>query len=93
MSEEQLKAFLNKVEAEISLQQKLTTAASVEALVAIAAELGFSFSSEDLKKAQIALSEEELADIHGGSGSIASFFEKISNDISRTQLEDAQVGI
>ena len=41
MSEEQLKAFLEKVKADTSLQEKLKTATDSEAILSIAKEAGF----------------------------------------------------
>ena len=52
MSEEQLKAFLEKLKADTSLQEKLKAAADSDAVLAIAKEAGFSISDDDLKKAQ-----------------------------------------
>lgn len=74
MSEEQLKAFLEKVKADTSLQEKLKAAADANTVAAIAKEAGFSISADDLKnaqseisgKAQSELSDEELEDIEGG---------------------------
>ena len=66
MSEEQLKAFLEKVKTDTSLQGKLKAAADVEAVVAIAKEVGFMFSADQLKKAQSEISEEELEGVAGG---------------------------
>ena len=74
MSEEQLKAFLEKVQGDTSLQEKLKAAADANAVAAIAKEAGFSISADDLKnaqselsdKAQSELSDEELEDIAGG---------------------------
>ena len=65
MSEEQLKAFLEKVRTDTSLQEKLKTAADANAVVAIAKEAGFSISADELNKAS-ELSEEELEGISGG---------------------------
>ena len=62
MSEEQLKAFLEKVKADTSLQEKLKAASDADALVAIAKEAGFSISTDDLKKAQSEVSDAELED-------------------------------
>ena len=45
MSEEQLKAFLDKVKADTSLQEKLEAAADSEAAIEIAKEAGFSITS------------------------------------------------
>ena len=66
MSEEQLKAFLEKVKADTSLQEKLKAAADSDAVLAIAKEAGFSISVDDLKKAQSEISEEELEGVAGG---------------------------
>ena len=65
MSEEQLKAFMEKVKADTSLQEKLKAAADSDAVVAIAKEAGFSLSAEELNKAS-ELSEEDLEGISGG---------------------------
>ena len=66
MSEEQLKAFLEKVKADISLQEQLKAAADPEAVLAIVKEAGFSISADDLKNAQSEISEEELEGVAGG---------------------------
>ena len=68
MSEEQLKAFIEKVKADTSLQEKLKAAADSDAVLAIAKEAGFSISADDLKKAQSEISDEELEDAAGGIG-------------------------
>ena len=66
MSEEQLKAFLEKVKADTSLQEKLKAAADTDAVVSIAKEAGFSVSADDLTMAQSELSEKELEGVAGG---------------------------
>ena len=67
MSEEQLKAFLEKVKGDTSLQEKLKAAADANAVSAIAKEAGFSISADDLTtKAQSELSDEELEGVAGG---------------------------
>ena len=66
MSEEQLKAFLEKVKADTSLQEKLKAAGDADAVVSIAKEEGFSISVDDLTKAQ-SLTEEELEGVSGGT--------------------------
>ena len=48
MSEEQLKAFLEKVKGYTSLQEKLKAATSNEAALEIAKELGFAITAEDI---------------------------------------------
>ena len=67
MSEEQLKAFLEKVKADTSLQEKLKAASDADAVVSIAKEEGFSISIDDLTKAQSELSDEELEGVAGGT--------------------------
>ena len=67
MSEEQLKAFLEKVKADTSLQEQLKAAADSDAVLAIARDAGFSISADDLTtKAQSELSDEELEGVAGG---------------------------
>ena len=63
MSEEQLKAFLEKVKADTSLQEKLKAAADVDAALAIAKEAGFSVSVDDWTEK---LQDEELEAAAGG---------------------------
>ena len=71
MSEEQLKAFLEKVKADTSLQEKLKAAADANAVAAIAKEAGFSISADDLTKAQSELSDAELEGVTGGIGTVS----------------------
>ena len=66
MSEEQLKAFLEKVQSDTSLQEQLKAAANSDAVLAIAKEAGFSISAEDINKAQSEISDEELESVAGG---------------------------
>ena len=69
MSEEQLKAFLEKIKGDSSLQEKLKAAADTDAVAEIAKEAGFMISADDLKNAQLAISEEELEGVAGGKSS------------------------
>ena len=66
MSEEQLKAFLEKVKADTSLQEKLNEAADADAVVEIAKEAGFSITAEDMQSSTVELSDEELEGVAGG---------------------------
>ena len=66
MSKEQLKAFLEKVKGDISLQEKLKAAADSDAVLAIAKDAGFSISAGDLKNAQSEISDAELEAAAGG---------------------------
>ena len=69
MSEEQLKAFLEKVKSDTELQEKLKAAASNEAALQIAKDAGFSITAEDIQSMQSAtveVSDEELENAAGG---------------------------
>ena len=66
MSEEQMKAFLETVKADTSLQEKLKSATNADAVVEIAKAAGFVISAEELQKAQAELSDEELEGAAGG---------------------------
>ena len=65
MSEEQLKAFLEKVKGDTTLQEKLKGAKSPEDVVGIAKEHGRVFTADKLTKLT-ELSEEELEGVSGG---------------------------
>ena len=70
MSEEQLKAFLEKVKADTNIQEKLKAAASPEAAIEIAKEAGFAITAEDIQSMQSStkeLSDEELEGASGGT--------------------------
>ena len=60
MSEEQLKAFLEAVNADAGLQEQLKAAGDADAVVAIAKDAGFMITAEELKNAQAEVSDEEL---------------------------------
>ena len=72
MSEEQLKAFLEAVKADAGLQEKLNAAADADAVLAIAKELGFMISADQLGQRSHEvwdeLSDEELEGVAGGGG-------------------------
>ena len=76
MSEEQLKAFLEKVKADTNLQEKLKAAADADAVVSIAKEEGLHFSADDLEGLHFSaddlknanqLSDEEVEGVAGGA--------------------------
>ena len=70
MSEEQLKAFLEKVKGDTSLMEKLQAAASPEAAIEIAKDAGFAITAEDIQSMQSAtveVSDEELEGAAGGN--------------------------
>ena len=73
MSEEQLKAFLEKVKGDTTLQEKLKAAGSNEAALKIAKDAGFAITAEDIQSMQSQsgeLSDEELEGAAGGRVSL-----------------------
>ena len=64
MSEEQLKAFIAKVQADPSLQEQLK--AEGADVVAIAKAAGFSITTEDLNSHRQNLTDDELEGAAGG---------------------------
>ena len=66
MSEEQLKAFIAKVQADTSLQEQLKVEGADP--VAIAKAAGFSITTEDLKQPRKTLSDADLENAAGGGG-------------------------
>ena len=80
MSEEQLKAFLEKVKSDTSLQEKLNGAADADTVVEIAKEAGFSITAEDIQSMQSAtveLSDEELEGAAGGCHTEWSWLDEV----------------
>ena len=73
MSEEQLKAFWEAVQADTALQEKLSAATDADAVVSIAKEAGFEITAEEVKEAQAELSQESLKDVVGGVDKAAKF--------------------
>ena len=70
MSDEQLKAFLEKVKGDTNLQEKLKAAADANAVASIAKEAGYMIYADDINKAQSELSDEELEGVAGGWGTV-----------------------
>ena len=66
MSEEQLKAFWEAVQADTFLQEKLRAATDADSIVSIAKEAGFEITAEEVKEAQAQLSDEQLRGVAGG---------------------------
>ena len=71
MSEEQLNAFLEKVKADTSLQEKLNGATDTDAVVEIAKEAGFSITAEDIQSMQSAKVELSGKELEGAAGGIS----------------------
>ena len=80
ISQEQLQAFLEKVTADTSLQEKLKAASDADAVVSIAKEEGFSISVDDCgidditsrlsNQYKTVLSDEDLEGVVGGTRKI-----------------------
>ena len=69
MSQDQLKAFLEKVKNDTSLQEKLKAAANLDAVAAIAKEAGFSLSADVLENFSSEISYSDLESLAGGGNS------------------------
>ena len=65
MSEEQLKAFWEAVQADTSLQEKLRATTDADSIASIAKEAGFEITADEVKEAQSELSEEQLKGVAG----------------------------
>jgi predicted ribosomally synthesized peptide with nif11-like leader len=82
MSEEQLKAFWEAVQADEGLQEKLKAAGDADAVIAIAKAAGFAISAEELQRAQAELSDEELSGVVAGglltSSCCCGYFPRVS---------------
>ncbi len=65
MSEEQLKAFWEAVQADTSLQEKLRATTDADSIASIAKEAGFDITADEVKEAQGELSEEQLKGVAG----------------------------
>ena len=73
MSKEQLNAFLEKVQGDTSLQEKLNAPTTPEAVIEIAKDAGFSITAEDIQSMQSQsqsqsgeVSDDELVGATGG---------------------------
>ena len=76
MSEEQFKAFLEKVKSDTSLQEKLKGAADADAALTIAKDAGFAITAEDIQSMQSAtmeLTDDELEGVAGGTRDCAAY--------------------
>ena len=64
MTQEQLKSFLQRVNGDTNIQQKLNATKSPEEVVNIVKEIGYEFTVDQLS-ANVLLSEDELKDVAG----------------------------
>ena len=77
MSEEQLKAFIAKVQGDTSLQEQLK--AEGADVVAIAKAAGFTITTEDLNSHRQNLTDDELEGLAGGCLHSGYFTDNCSN--------------
>ena len=70
MTVEQLKAFIEKVKADTTLQEKLKAAKSPEEVVGIAKENGYEFTADKITE----LSKEELEGVAGADNKMTDFY-------------------
>jgi predicted ribosomally synthesized peptide with nif11-like leader len=66
MSEEQLRAFWNAVEADKALQKELQGVTDPDVIVGVAQKAGFIISADEIRASAKDLTEEELEDVAGG---------------------------
>ena len=66
MSEEQLKAFWEAVQADTSLQAKLRATTDADSIANAAKEAGFEITAAEVEEAQAQLSDEQLKGAAGG---------------------------
>ena len=76
MSEEQLKAFLEKVKGDTTLQEQLNAATNADVVVEIAKAAGFVISADDWNETQSDVSDEELEAAAGGRFKVKSITER-----------------
>ena len=68
MSMESAKSFVEKVKTDIAFAKRCQDAKTADEVVKRAAELGYSFTQEDLQAASTQLSDAELNSVLGGGG-------------------------
>jgi predicted ribosomally synthesized peptide with nif11-like leader len=77
MSEEQLAALLAKLKDDAGLQEKVKSAADLDAVLAIAKDAGFDISKADWLRYQakqtLELSDEELEGVAGGDWRVGTY--------------------
>ena len=90
MPQDQPKAFLDAVNADTLLQERLKTAAGLDAVVEIASEAGFVMTTDCVQKAQIELFDEDLAGVSGGSQSGSWWVDSGLDDRARSHEADGR---
>ena len=70
MSKEQLNAFLEKVQGDTSLQEKLNAVTTPEAAIEIAKDAGFAITAEDIQSVQSQSGEVSDDELEGATGGL-----------------------
>ena len=83
MSEEQLKAFLEKVKGDTTPQEQLNAATNADAVVEIAKASGFVISTDDWNESQTDVSDEELESAVGGRFKVKSINNCVKDRLER----------
>ena len=66
MSQEQLKAFLKKVDLDKSLQKKLLGVTDVDTIISIAKEAGFVLAIDEVTEGLLTLNDDQLKQVAAG---------------------------
>ena len=66
MSQEQLKAFLKKVDSDKSLQKKLLGVTDVDTIISIAKEAGFVLAIDEVTEGLLTLNDDQLKQVAAG---------------------------
>ena len=66
MSQEQLKAFLKKVDSDKSIQKKILGVADVDTIISIAKEAGFALSVDEVTEGLLTLNDDQLKQVAAG---------------------------
>ena len=81
MSQEQLKAFLKKVDLDKSLQKKLLGVTDVDTIISIAKEAGFVLAIDEVTEGLLTLNDDQLKQVAAGlSGNRMEFnYDQLEN--------------
>ena len=94
MTSDQLSAFITEIKTDSELQEKLNKVTSVEAVIEIAKEAGFSITAEDLKShMKQAMSDAELESASGGTLVLATMGVVVGGAITGTAIWGIQTAV
>lgn len=66
MSQDNLKAFLKKVDSDKSIQKKILGVADVDTIILIAKEAGFALSVDEVTEGLLTLNDDQLEQVAAG---------------------------